>query len=298
MMIASPFMKGIAFAMGSYFFMALYSVFLKLATAAGGNSVWVNFIAYFSAAVLMTPLLIKQGASVFQTAHFPIHILRAFCGVLSSYLYTLSMSFIPLVNATLFFNTSPLFIPIFSIFLLKAKVTIRDWIALFVGFLGVIVIIHPTSDILKQGGDFIALGSGFFLGLGYIYIKMLTKTDSRNIITFYFCLLASIMQAPFLLLFPHVPPIACIGWSIAAGMMVILVQFFLAAAYNYGEAAKIGALQYSSLIFVGIIGWILWGNVPKTMEILGMVLVIAGGVMIVLQSGSNAAAQKNNQQTS
>jgi len=290
-MISSLFLKGIAFAIGSYFFMALYSIFLKLASTAGGNSVWVNFIAYFSGTIALSPLLIRKGPAFLRTNHFSTHVLRAFCGVLSSYMYTLSMSFIPLVNATLFFNTSPLFIPIFSIFLLKAKVSRRDWLAIFVGFLGVIVIIRPTSDILKQSGDFIALGSGLFLGLGYIFIKMLTKTDSRMLITFYFCFLASIMQGPFLFIYPHIPPLACIGWSIGAGLMVIMVQLFLAAAYSYAEATKVGALQYSSLIFVGIIGWILWGNVPKPMDILGMVLVIAGGVMIVLQSAGQPSTR-------
>jgi len=283
-MSASAFTKGIVFAMASYLFMAFYSVFLKAAQATGGDVVWINFISYFTGAVVLLPMAIRGGLPFLRTSHLPLHLGRAFCGVLSSFLYTMSMKSIALVNATLFFNTAPLFIPILSIFMLRAKVGFRDWIAIAVGFVGVIIIIHPNADILKSGaGDLTALGAGFFLGLGYIFVKMLTATESKSLITFYFCLFASLMQFPFLFFGAHLPTWTCIGYAVASGFMMISVQFTLAAAYSYADAAKIGALQYSSLVFVGLLGWLLWDQIPSLRDVIGMVVVVIGGVLIVLQ---------------
>jgi drug/metabolite transporter (DMT)-like permease len=301
----SPFMKGIAFAMVSYFFMALYSVFLKQASHTGDSVVWINFISYFTGALILSPYMLSRGTSSLKTSHLPIHLGRAFCGVLSSFLYTWSMGFIPLVSATLFFNTSPLFIPLLSIFLLGAKVGYRDWIAVFIGFVGVVIIMHPwaaapTSDSSTTlhhddgaMGEFIALGSGFFLALGFIFIKMLTKSDSKTLITYYFCVFASLMQLPFVFFAPHVPAWSSIAYAAGSGAMMVGVQFFLATAYSYADASKIGALQYSSLLFVGLISWILWNEVPTLMNLVGMALVVVGGVMIVMQSSSKPTPAVN-----
>jgi len=294
----SPFIKGVSFAMASYFFMALYSVCLKEASGTGDSVVWINFISYFTGAVILTPYMLTKGTAFLKTDHFPTHLGRAFCGVLSSFLYTYSMNFIPLVSATLFFNTSPLFIPLLSIFILGATVGYKDWIAVFIGFVGVVVIMHPwsaatasvtaTPGAESHGGmgELIALGSGFFLGLGYIFVKLLTKTDSKTLITFYFCLFASLMQLPFVFFVPHMPAWSSIAFAAGSGCMMVAVQFFLAAAYSYADASKIGALQYSSLLFVGLISWIFWNEVPSLMNLAGMALVIVGGVMIVTQSAS------------
>jgi len=292
----SPFMKGISYAMASYFFMALYSVFLKKASGTGDSVVWINFISYFTGAVILTPYMLTKGTAFLKTSHFPTHLGRAFCGVLSSFLYTSSMAYIPLVSATLFFNTSPLFIPLLSIFILGATVGYKDWIAVFIGFVGVVVIMHPwsapaaatatTGQSHSGMGELIALGSGFFLGLGYIFVKMLTATDSKTLITYYFCVFASLMQLPFVFFVPHMPAWSSIAFAAGSGFMMVAVQFFLAAAYSYADASKIGALQYSSLLFVGLISWILWNEVPSLMNLAGMALVVVGGIMIVTQSTS------------
>lgn len=285
----SGFAKGVAFAMASYFFMALYSVFLSEARSSGTSVVWINFVSYFTGAIILSPYVLPKGRAFLKTSHLPAHLARAFCGVSSSFLYTLSMKFIPLVNATLFFNTSPLFIPIFSIFLLGAVVGWRDWMGIAIGFIGVIIIIGPSKDIFEHGGggDLIALSSGMLLGLGYIFVKMLTKTDSKTLITYYFCIFASLMQAPFLFFTPGEPAWSGIAYAAGSGFMMVAVQFFLAAAYSYADAAKIGALQYSSLLFVGIISYLLWGKVPTGIELVGMALVIVGGVIVVLQTNAS-----------
>jgi len=135
-------------------------------------------------------------------------------------------------------------------------------------------------------GDFIALGSGFFLALGYIFVKKLTQTDGKTLITYYFTVFASLMQLPFLFFAPHMPEWTSVAWAAGSGFMMVAVQFFLAAAYSYADASKIGALQYSSLLFVGLISWILWEEVPTLLNLIGMALVIVGGVMIVMQSSS------------
>jgi len=274
-------LKGVSFGCVAYFLMALYGVFLKVAILKGGSTIWINFISFLTGAIVLLPLLCKRGISFLETHHFAYHCVRAFCGMCSTYFYIWSMSFIPLVNATLFLNIAPLFIPIFSIFLLHTKATLQDWLSILLGFIGVIIIIHPTADIFKQSGDFIGLASGISLALAYIYVKKLSQTDSKSLITFYFCLLASLFQLPFLFFQDRLPSLEILFWSICAGLLIVPIQFTLIAAYKRAAASKVGMFQYTTLIFVGIIDWLIWKAIPSLSDLAGMLLVVISGIILI-----------------
>lgn len=273
--------KGIGFSLLSFFSMALYGVFLNAASLSGLSKIWINFYAYFFGFLLLIPLALKQGASFFKTSHFSLHIGRALCGVISSILYIASLKYISLLNATLLFNTTPLFIPLFALIMLKEKITLNIFFSIIIGFIGVTFIINPNVNNLTQPGNLLALGAGIFLALGFCFVKLLTPTDSRNLITFYFCGISAFVQIPFLFFESFTFNFSGILWSLAAGTAMVFVQQLLATAYKYTEASKISVFQYSSLIFIGIIDWLVWSVIPTYNDYFGMLLITAGGVLII-----------------
>ncbi len=154
--------KGSLYVLAAFFFMAVFGVLTKEATLAGGAPLWVSFITYGSGALLMLPVLFRNGWSFLKTQHIGYHFGRAAFGVSASFLYMLSMEHISMVNATLLFNTTPIFIPLLSILFLGAVVTKRTWLAIGIGFIGIILIIRPSEQIFTQPGNHIGLASGIF----------------------------------------------------------------------------------------------------------------------------------------
>ena len=272
--------KALVFGLLGFFCMAVFGIFLKKASD-NTSSIWINFIAYLTGALLIFPVLIYNGWENFKTHRFPIHFGRAFFGFIASALYIASTSYIPLLNATLLFNTAPIFIPLIAIFLLKQKISWQVWLSVILGFIGIYVIIDPDAATLTHPGNLIGLASGICLGLAYIFIAMLTSTDSRINIVGYFFLLATLMQLPLLPFLDHNPSFTEIGYAICAGLAFTLAQLFIVISYQNASPSKVGIFQYSSVIFVAIIDRIVWGILPTERDFIGTAIVMIAGTLII-----------------
>lgn len=260
--------------------MALFGVFLKSALI-NTSALWVNFIAYLTGLAIISFPVINKGIAFLKTEHFSYHFCRAFFGVLASFLYIFSLNYIPLLNATLLFNTTPIFIPFFAMILLSVRIEWTTWVSILIGFLGISLIIHPTESILSHPGDIIGLAAGISLALAYTFIKMLTPYDPGIRIVFYFFFLATLLQIPFLFLVGSPPASKEIMYAMLAGIALLLAQWFIVAAYSNAEASKVGVFQYTTIVWVGLIDWLLWGILPSLNEVVGAILVIAAGAIII-----------------
>jgi len=273
----------------AFFFVAIFGAFLKMASK-DSSSIWASFMAYIFALIIQIILVSRKGISFLKTKRFFGHVGRAFFGALATILYIISMKYIPLLNATLLFNTTPLFIPILAIFMLKAKISWKVWCSIVIGFIGVIFILKPGIGILDHPGAIIGLGSGLCLATAFIFIKILTSTEPPERIIFYFFFLGTCFFVPILFFAGEVPSFTYWAWGLGAGASFILTQFFIVKAYTYADPHDIGAFQYVSVIFAGLIGWIFWDRIPTDTDIIGVILVIIGGILAILLSEHRKAA--------
>ena len=273
-------LKATLLVLAGFFCMAIMSVFLKAATL-HASPLWINFFAYLVGLILEFFVIAKEGFKSLKTKHFLLHFCRAFFGVGAGILYILSLDKISLLNATLLFNTTPLFIPFFTYYLLKSEISLLTILSILIGFIGIIIIIRPTTSILDHSGDYIALGSGISLALAYTFIKMLTPTESNSRIIFYFFLLATLLQVPLIPYMGQLPSQHDLLFAICAGIAFFFAQWFIVKAYSLAEAAKIGIFQYTSILYVAILDWIIWNVVPTKSDFIGAFLVILAGTLII-----------------
>lgn len=275
--------KGIFFITIAFLFMAMFGVLLKTALHAS-SALWVNFIAYVTGLTLITAALFRNSFSYFKTHYLSYHFGRAFFGVLASFLYISSLHYIPLLNATLLFNTTPLFIPLFIRFFLPEKTHWTTWLSIVLGFFGILLMLQPKEELFGRLGDFIALCAGISLALAYTYIKLLAPHEPSFKIIFYFFLLATFLQLPFLPLAGPPPSLQETLLAVLAGSCLLLAQWFIVRAYRHAEASKIGVFQYTTIIWVGVIDWIVWEVRPNQLEFAGALIVIIAGMMILKSS--------------
>lgn len=277
--------KGILYALIGFFFMALFGIFLKAARQ-GASPLWTNFVAYATASSFLFILLCKEGFSVMKTKHFGLHFLRAIFGLSAVLAYIYSVRYIPLLNATLLFNATPLFVPIFALLILKKGSPWITWCAILLGFIGIALIIHPNIALLDHPADFIGLFSGVSLALAFTLIKKLTETEVHKCIVFYFFFIATALQLPFTPFFGEFPTSQNLLFSAGAGVMFLIAKWNIVKSYQYTHPAQATLFQYAAVAFVGLFDWLIWAVTPSRIELLGIAIVVLAALMIAFFSQS------------
>jgi len=273
--------KGSLCMTAGFLFQALFGAFLKAATVSA-SGVWALTISYCFACLIQLLFISKEGFAFLKTKRVWGHLGRVIFGALSTLLYVYSLNLVPLMNATLLLNTAPLLVPIFAIFLLKTKASLKTWIFLLIGFIGVLFILNPNFSSLGSPGNLIGLTSGIIQALAFIFVKMLTSTEPIKRINFYFFFISFCMFVPFALYSWHTPPLEIWIWALCGGITSFLSQLFIVKGYHYADASHVGPFQYASVIFSGIIGWVVWKEIPALNDLIGTLLVILGGALAIM----------------
>lgn len=289
---SSNILKGSLYAITAFFFLALFGIMTKVALGYA-DLIWVSFITYFASTILLSFYVIPKGIQFLKSENYPYLIGRAIFGCIASFLYTISMQYIPIVNSTLLFNTAPIFIPILAILWLKKSVENYIWLAIGLGFLGIVVIIKPTGELFTQTGNLIGLLSGISLATAFLLVKLLTQTEPGMRIIYYYLGLGCIIQIPLLFFAGPIPMWDGIFYSCICGIVLLLTQITLVKGYSYAEASQIGIYQYAAVVFVGLLNWMIWEDVPPLVDILGVVLVASAGIIIIYKGQRAAVPQKN-----
>ena len=279
--LAEPdLLKGTGYVMVAFFSMAIFGVCIKLATA-DVSKIWISFFIYLTAFLSSIPYVWRVGFDVFKTKYPSYHVGRMIFGLSASCLYIVALNHLPLVNAALLFYTTPLFIPFLAVPMLNESVSKHIWWAVVLGFIGIAIIIKPNSQIFLEPGNIIGLLSGFCLAVAYIFIKKLSPVEKISRIVFLFFFLATLIQVPFLFFADFLPPLTNLFYAFIAGVCFLISQIFLAKAYEYAPAAKIGVFQYFTILYVAIFDWLLWNKVLSLVDLIGALLIIVAGVIII-----------------
>lgn len=238
--------------------------------------------AQFSIGFLLTlPKVIQHGKNSLKTTRPGLMIIRGFSGMLSLAAMYFAIRYIPLVDAVLLQNTIPLFVPIILLVALRKKISPAIWIGLAIGFVGVVLIIKPNAAIISPAA-LIGLSAGLSSAISVVSTSILKRTESANTITFYFLLIGSIVTAPFMIW--HWTPIQAhdIMFLIGLGVFLFIGQLLVTQAFLHGHAHVLAPLSYATVIFTGLLGWLIWNHVPDWLSITGIVLVCLGGIFIIL----------------
>ncbi len=238
----------------------------------------VVFFRNFMALLFLLPLLLRQRISL-APGCFHLHLLRACSGLAAMYLYFHALTRLPLSDALLLNYTSPLFIALFAVLWLKERATRRRMLAAGLGFLGVALLFHPSSHMASAAG-LAGLASGALAGLALTTVKRLSGHEPGIRIVVWFAILASLLSA--------IPLYWSFVWPepgewyvlIAMGLFGSLGQMGLTLAYARAPASQVSPLGYASLLFAGLIGFILWNETPDLVGLAGTIVIIAAGIMV------------------
>ena len=215
----------------------------------------------------------------YQTKRPGLHLLRCLSGLIALISIFIALRELPLATVVSISFAAPIFTTIFSIFLLSEKVGIFRWLAVLIGFIGIIIITEPGISELNIYYIFPII---FCLGLSYvaITIRQLSSTEPVWLISFYFSL--SIMVLSFL----TIPQ----GWVLPSlndfvllsliGIFGGVANLWLSQSYKYAEVSLVTPLKYLALVFAIVFGYFIWGEIPTIKTLAGAFLVIISTLII------------------
>ena len=240
----------------------------------------VLFFRGFVGALVYFLIIPKNRIKNFYvTKRAGLHFLRCFFGLIALLSIFTALRNLPLATVVSISFAAPIFTTIFSIFFLSEKVGLYRWIAIFIGFFGVIIIAEPGLDDLNI---FYVYPIIFCLGMAYvaITIRQLSKTEPVWLISLYFSIaitIASLTTIPngwILPSFKDLIFLSCLG--IFGGV----ANLWLSQSYKFSEVSLVTPLKYLTLVFAIIFGFFIWDEVPTSKTLIGAALVILSSIII------------------
>jgi len=215
----------------------------------------------------------------YKTDRFFLHLKRCISGLVAIVAIFIALRKLPLATVVSITFAAPIFTTIMSIYFLNEKVGLYRWLAVMVGFIGILIISEPGYSSLNIYYIFPII---FCLGLSYvaIAIRQLSTTEPVWLIGLYFSF--SIMLMSFFTL-PQgwiIPSLKDLFLLSMVGVLGGLANLWLTQSYKFSEVSLVTPLKYLALIFAIIFGYLFWNEVPTTKTLTGSLLVIISSIII------------------
>ena len=215
----------------------------------------------------------------YYTKRAGLHFLRCFFGLVALLSIFTAIRNLPLATVVSISFAAPIFTTIFSIFLLNEKVGYFRWLAVVVGFIGVIIITEPGLSSLNSYYIFPIV---FVLGMSYvaIAIRKLSSTEPVWLISLNFSAaitLAGVFTIPFGWILPDFIDLIMLSMI---GIFGGVANLWLSQSYKFSEVSLVSPLKYLALVFAIIFGYLIWQEVPSNKTILGACLVVISSMII------------------
>ncbi|MEM9151045.1 MAG: DMT family transporter [Cyanobacteria bacterium P01_F01_bin.3] len=251
-------------------------------TLSPGQFLWLLFVValggLLSVALWRKPDAFQVG---WNAQIMPFYLLRAVFGLCGFYLFVWAAGLGSLVDATVLLNTTPVFIPVIGVVVLRQQIDLKLWGAIAIGFVGLLLVVQPGTALLHEPANLLGLGAGFSAAVEFLTVRWLSKTQPPLTQTLYYLVIGSVLMAPVALWEWQSLTLSTVAIIVAAACAFLSFQLLLVRAYSYAEPHQIGAFQYTSVVFAAAIGWFFFSEVPNTIALLGMLLICVGGAFSV-----------------
>ena len=215
----------------------------------------------------------------YKTTRPMLHLKRCLAGLIALVAIFIALRNLPLATVVSITFAAPIFTTIFSIFMLNEKVGFYRWLAVIVGFVGIVIISEPGFSSLNFYYIYPII---FCLGLSYvaIAIRKLSSTEPVWLISFFFSF--SIMILSFFSFYQNwiLPSFVDLFLLAMIGILGGLANLWLSQSYKFSEVSLVTPLKYLALIFAIIFGYFIWDEIPTLKTLLGAALVILSSFII------------------
>jgi drug/metabolite transporter (DMT)-like permease len=271
--------QGIFYAILACFFASIL-VALVRHLSAEFHIFFIVMLRNFFGLLFFLPQIAKNYGNVLKTDKLRFHILRNVNGLISMLLWFHAVSILPLSEAVSISFIVPILTTVAAVFFLKEKVEARGWIGIFIGFVGILIILRPGFKEFNPA-YFYSFASVFVWVISNILIKLMTKTEKPQTIVAYMSIVMLICSIPFAL--PHLQPLNFENflYFAALGLASNLVHIFVSSAYAKTNLSSVQPFDFTRLIFTAIISYFAFGEVIDFWVIVGSLVILCGVIAVL-----------------
>ena len=238
------------------------------------------FRGFFGVVIYFFIMPRERIKNFYYTKRAKLHFLRCIFGLIALIAIFIALRKLPLATVVSISFAAPIFTTIFSIILLNEKVGFYRWLAVLIGFIGIIVITEPGFNNLNVYYLYPII---FCLGLSYvaIAIRQLSTTEPVWLISLNFSIvitLASLFTIPFGWVMPNTQDLVLLCMI---GFLGGFANLWLSQSFKFSEVSLVSPLKYLALVFGIFFGYLIWDEIPTIKTLLGALLVIASSLIIL-----------------
>ena len=258
--------------------------------------VWARYSFHFLLVLLAVMLIRLLGYN--YGLRYPklilVQVLRSIALLLMTYFFFTSLSILTLAEATIILFFSPLITVALSPLLLKEKVPHSSWLAVIIGFLGMVIVINPINILNFKDIDFIwftgiiyGIAGALFYSLYQIGTRVLAPVESPLTSLIFSCL-AGLIGTTILILLDYDLSSSLNVWKnpsiyewillATVGLFGALGQFLILGAYSKAKAVTLAPISYTHIIWATIFGYIIFYSLPNLQTLLGAILIVSSGI--------------------
>lgn len=279
---ADPIARAIAFRLGSVIAFATMGALIKLAENGGAHLVEILFWRQAAALPVVTAWIAAgPGLATIRSQRMGAHALRAGIGLVSMSFVFGTLMILPLAEATTLQFTVPIFATILGAVILREPTGVHRWGAVFVGFLGVLVVTQPGSGAIPLAGVAVGLTGAFLSAVVTVLLRQIGRTEPAATTVFWFSALTTPVLAAI-----YAFNLEAHDWTVWALLIAIgaiggVAQLFMTESLRAGDISLVVPMDYTSLVWAALFGWALFGVLPTAWTWLGAPIIIASGLYIV-----------------
>ena len=239
----------------------------------------IAFFRNFFGLVAALPLLLRHGPDLLKTTQLPRYGIRCAIGVVSMMAGFWAIGHLPLAQAVALSYSTPIFVTIAAVIFLHEQVRARRWIAVGLGFVGVLIIVRPGSANFSAG-TLVALVAAVLSGIVSIQIKQLSQVDPADRIVFLTTLIWVPMSLlPALTVWEWPQGIVWL-WVVAAGAMGTAGHMLWTRALKLGDVSALTPISFTQLPLVALAGWLLFQEPVDRWTAIGATVIFAANAYI------------------
>ena len=228
----------------------------------------------------------KNNYLFYKSKNIKLQIFRSLLSMIESGCFVLSFKYLSLANAHSVGSLAPVIVVALSAIISKEKVSPKTWIAIFIGFIGVLIILRPTSSIFDPKA-LLPLIAAFILGLYQIVTKKVSKHDTNETSLFYTSIIGLIIMS--LLSSKFWTPVDKSSYSMFLGIGIFfsLGLYLQIIALSKARASIIQPFHYTLIFWAIIFGYIFYNDIPDMFTVIGAVIITCSGIFVLNQTSKN-----------
>ncbi len=232
-----------------------------------------NLVAFF----LFMPMMFRGGKKIFHTKTPKLHLLRGVNGLIGMLIWFYIVDKIPLPELISFTFLVPIMTTFAAMLFLKEKVGKRAWLALLIGFVGILIITRPGYRDLNIA-YLLALTTTISWSSTNLLVKVMTRTERSRVIVMYMTIIILVLSTPFGVIYFKPFGFVDFLWFLSLGMIASLSQMSLSYAFSKADLSVVQPFDFMRLIFTSIIAYFAFDQVLDSYTLVGSLVIMVGVV--------------------